>query len=130
MRMYEEFDRIDPEVAFSRTLSGKECQLCRRVLRYNFYDRDSSSRDGYSSVCPKCKATPRLSTAENLHRQREANFSSAAVEAQRRPDEECYMERDSRGRVLYSHVFIDKLKLAGLNLIVGPAAFVDELSLY
>ncbi len=128
--MYEEFDVVDPEVAFSRHLLGKECQLCRRVLRYTFFDRDSTTKDGRSLICPKCKATPRLSASENLSRQREANFSSAAVSAQRRTNEEDYMDRDAVGRVLYSWDFIRKLKEAGVNLIVGPAHFKDELSLY
>ncbi len=128
--MYEEFDVVDPEVAFSRHLLGKECQACRRVLRYTLFDRDSTTRDGRSLICPKCKATPRLSASENLSRTREANFSSAAVSLQRRENEEDYMDRDAVGTRLHSSDFIAKLKLAGVNIIVGPAHFLDEISLY
>jgi hypothetical protein len=126
--MYEEFDVVDPEVAFSRHLLGKECQLCRRVLRYTFFDRDSTTRDGRSLICPKCKATPRLSAAENFSRQREANFSSVA--SQRRENEEDYMDRDAVGRVLHSSIFVQRLKDAGVSVICGPAHFADEISLY
>ena len=128
--MYEDFDVVDHEVAFSRSLLGKECQLCRRVLAYKFFDRDSSSKDGYALICPTCKATPRLSAAENFSRQREANFASEAVSSQRRPDEEDYMDRDSKGRVLYSSQFLSKLKEAKVPIICGPAHFLDEISLY
>lgn len=128
--MYEEFDVVDPEVAFSRHLLGKECQACRRVLRYTLFDRDSTTRDGRSLICPKCKATPRLPASENLSRTREANFSSAAVSSQRRENEEDYMDRDAVGTRLHSSDFIAKLKLAGVNIIVGPAHFLDEISLY
>ena len=128
--MYEEFDVVNPEVAFSSRLLGKECQACRRVLEYRFFDLDSSSRDGRALICPKCKATPRLSAAENLSRQREANFSSEAVSAQRRPDEEDYMDRDTRGRVLLAEDFIKKLKNAGVRVVVAPAHFLGEVSLY
>ena len=131
--MYEEFDVVNPEVAFSRHLLGKECQLCRRVLEYRFFDKDSTTRDGRALICPKCKATPRLSAAENFSRQREANFSSAAVSSQRRENEEDYMERDSetaKGRVLSSQEIIKNLRKAGVNIVVGPAHFLDEVSLY
>ena len=99
-------------------------------MEYRFFDRDSTTKDGRSLICPKCKATPRLSATENFHRQREANFSSAAVSSQRRDNEEDYMDRDSIGRVLYSSDFIQKLKDAGVKVICGPAHFLDELSLY
>ena len=128
--MYEEFDVVDPEVAFSRSLVGKECQACRRILRYKFYDNDSTQRDGKAAICPKCLETPRLSAAENLSRLQEANFSSEAVCKQRRPDEEDYIDRDAIGRVLHSSLFIQKLKDAGVNVIPAPAHFRDEISLY
>jgi hypothetical protein len=128
--MYEELNVVDSGVAFSRTLMGKECQACRRILSYKFFDHDSSVRDGYALLCPKCKATPRLSAAENYAAQREANFSSAAVAAQRRPDEEDYLDRESLGRVLWSSDIVHKLKQAGVDIITGPAAFMGEISLY
>ena len=40
------------------------------------------------------------------------------------------MDRDAVGTRLHSSDFIAKLKLAGVNIIVGPAHFLDEISLY
>jgi len=128
--MYEEFDIVDPEVAFSRTLLGKECQLCRRVLRYTFFDRDSTTKDGRSLICPKCLKTPRLSAAENFSRQREANFSSEAIKSQRRENEEDYLDRDPRGRVLNLSDIRLRLEKAGVKVVVAPAHFLDEVSFY
>jgi len=59
------------------------------------------------------------------------NDSSAAVEAQRRPDELDYLERDSVGRALDHTDFIRKLRsLLGQKLVVGDAFFLNEFSLY
>ena len=127
---FDPYNQISHDMAFSSALLGKECQQCRRALPFTVFDRDSSSRDGRALICPKCKATPRLSAEENYRRQREANFSSDAVSKQRRENEDDYMDRDSVGRVLYSDVFIQKLKQAGVNVICGPAHFQDEISLY
>lgn len=125
---FDPYNQISPEMAFSSSLMGRECQRCRRALPFSVYDRDSSSRDGRALVCPKCLSTPRLSIEENYSRMREANFSS--VDSQRRPDEEDYIERNSKGNILYSNVVVDKLKQAGVRLICGPAHFLDEVSLY
>lgn len=122
---------LNRDLAFSSSLLGKECSRCRRAYSYSYFDKDSSMRDGYSNICPSCKTSPRLSTEEHLYRYREMNDSSAAVEAQRRPDELDYLERDSVGRALKHPEFIKKLKtLLGDKLIVGDAYFLDEFSLY
>jgi len=122
---------LDHELAFSKTLLGKECERCRRAYHYNYFDRDSSSRDGRAHICPKCKQTPRLSIGENVARYKEMNDNSSAVEAQRRPDELDYLERDSVGRALTHTEFIRKLRsLLGTKLIVGDAYFLNEFSLY
>lgn len=122
---------LDHELAFSKTLLGKECARCRRAYHYNYFDRDSSSRDGRANVCPTCKRTPRLSIEENVARYKEMNDNSAAVDAQRRPDELDYLERDSVGRYLYHSELIHKLrKLVGTKLIIGDAFFLNEFSLY
>ena len=116
------------KVAFSKSLVGKQCQACNRILRYAFFDRDSTTRDGYSLVCPKCKSTPKLSTAENVSRLKESNFN--AVDSQRRPDEEFYLDRDPVGRALYTPDIISKIRLAGAKIVAGDAHFEDEVSLY
>jgi hypothetical protein len=122
---------LDRDLAFSSSLLGKECNKCRRAYRYNYFNRSSWSRDGYSHVCPECEVSPRLSTEEHVSRLREMNDSSQAVEGQRRPNELEYLERDSVGRALYHSQFIDKLKqLLGTKLIVGDAYFLNEFSLY
>ena len=127
---YDPYSQVSHDLAFSQSLLGKECQACRRILPYSVFQADSTVRDGRALICPRCKSTPRLSAEENLHRVREANFSSNAVSVQRRPDEEDYIDRDAKGRVLSSSDFCYKLKKAGVKLTVGPAAFLDEMSLY
>jgi hypothetical protein len=122
---------LDRDLAFSASLMGKACARCNRAYVYNYFDKDSSSRDGYAHICPKCMRSPRLSTLEHVIRLREQNDNSAAVEAQRRPDELDYLERDSIGRQLTHSTFIIRLrKLLGSKLIVGPAHFLNEMSLY
>ncbi len=129
--VHDEYSQLDHDLAFSRELLGKECQACKRALRYVFFDKDSSSRDGYANICPRCKNTPRLSARENLSRMQEANFASEAVKVQRRENELEYFERDAKGRSLTHSDFIHKLrKFLGAKLIVAPAYFLDELSLY
>lgn len=129
--LYSEENILDRDLAFSSSLLGKECNVCRRAYRYNYFDLDSSSRDGRAHICPQCKRSPRLSTEEHLSRYREMNENSAATEAQRRPDELDYLERDSVGRALQHPEFISKLKkLLRGRLIVGDAYFLNEFSLY
>lgn len=127
---FDPYNQVSHEMAFSRSLLGKECQTCHRALPYSVYDLDSSSRDGRALMCPKCKATPRLSAEENYRKQREANFSSEAIKNQRRSNEEDYLDRDPRGRVLTANEIVLRLKKAGVNVIPAPAHFLDELSLY
>jgi len=122
---------LDRDLAFSSSLLGKECSRCHRAYIYSKFKKDSSSRDGHTHLCNQCLNTPRLSVEENLYRYKEMNESSAAVEAQRRPDELDYLERDSVGRWLWHTDFLDKLRrLLGGKLIVGDAYFLDEFSLY
>jgi len=127
----DEYGILDPEVGFSRQLAGKECQCCRRALPYRVYNKDSSSRDGYQNICPRCLSTPRLSAEENYHRYREQNLNSDAIESQRRPDEEAYLDRDPIGRSLYYTEIIRKLRnILGTRLVSAPAYFLNEVSLY
>lgn len=127
----ENFEYLPSDLFFSRSLLGKECGACHRALPYERFDRDSSVRDGRSNICPSCKAQPRESTAEAYARIRESNLNSEAIKSQRRPDEELYLNRDSVGRALYHNDFIRLLKkLLGPRLIVAPAFFANESSLY
>lgn len=122
---------LDRDLAFSSALLGKACGRCNRAYRYNYFNKDSSSRDGFAHICPECMRSPRLSTEEHVTRLREQNDNSAAVEAQRRPDELDYLERDSVGRAMYHTEFIRRLtSIMGDKLIVGDAYFLDEFSLY
>jgi hypothetical protein len=127
---FDPYNQISHDMAFSSTLLGKECQQCRRALPFTVFDKDSSCKDGRALICPKCKSTPRLSAEENYRRQREANFSSEAIKSQRRENEEDYLDRDPRGRVLTSNEIILRLKKAGVRLVTAPAHFLDEVSLY
>lgn len=127
---FDPYNQISHDMAFSSSLLGKECQSCKRALPFSVYNLDSSSRDGRALVCPKCLATPRLSAKENLSRQREANFSSEAIKSQRRENEEDYLDRDPRGRVLQSTEIVKRLKQAGVQVVQAPAHFIGEVSLY
>lgn len=129
MPVQDEYSVLDHEVGFSRELVGKECQACRRALKYEIFDRDSSSRDGRKHLCPKCLRTPRLSAFENLARQKEINFNSTAD--QRRQDEDLYLDRDDVGKTLTAQEIIANLKkILGTKIVVAPAYFLNEVSLY
>jgi hypothetical protein len=121
-------NQLDHDLAFSSTLLGKECQKCRRAYCYNRFNKSSSSRDGYSHICPQCEKVTPLSTSENTARIREANFS--AVENQRRPDEEDYLDRDPVGKSIYTNDLISKIRQAGVLVVAGDAHFANEVSLY
>jgi hypothetical protein len=69
-----------------------------------------------------------LSTSENTARIREANFS--AVQNQRRPDEEFYLDRDPVGKAIYTNDLISKIRQAGVSVVAGDAHFANEVSLY
>ena len=127
--VHDEYSTLDHKVGFSRELAGKECGRCKRALPYSVFSKDSSSRDGYKDICPRCLATPRLSASENLSKQREDNFRSVAD--QRREDEDLYLDRDDVGRSLTAQEIIVKLKkILGTKLVVAPAYFLNEVSLY
>jgi hypothetical protein len=121
-------NQLDRDLAFSSTLLGKECQKCKRAYRYNWFNKSSSSRDGYCNICPQCEKTEVLSTAENTSRIRESNFNS--VSNQRRENEEDYLDRNPIGRTLYTPDIISKLRLAGAKIVAGDAHFANEVSLY
>lgn len=128
---FDNFEYLPQDLFFSRSLVGKECQRCRAALPYERYNRDSTTRDGRASICPKCLATPRENTAEAYARVRESNHNSESIKSQRRPNEELYQNRDSVGKSLYHTEFIRLLKkLLGGRLVVAPAYFLNESSLY
>lgn len=129
--MREVFEYLPEDLFFSQSLVGKQCQACRGAFPYGYFRKDSSIRDGRALVCLKCENTPRESTEEALARVRETNLNSAAIEAQRRPNEIDYLERDCVGRSLYYNDFIALLrKVLGPRLIVAPAYFLNEVSIY
>lgn len=128
---FDNFEYLPKDLFFSKSLVGKECQRCKSALPYDRYNRDSTTRDGRANVCPKCLAAPRENTADAYARIRESNLNSETIKSQRRPDEEFYQNRDSVGRSLYHSDFITLLKkLLGPRLIVAPAFFANEFSLY
>jgi hypothetical protein len=127
-KVEDPYSQASHDLLFSRTLMGKECQACRRVLPWSVFDRDSSKRDGRKLICPKCEHTPKLSTEENTARIRESNWAGTAN--QRRSNEEDFLDRDPIGRAMYSIDFISKIKKLGISVIAGDAHFADEISLY
>ena len=121
-------NQLDYDLAFSSTLLGKACQKCNRAYKYSWYNRSSSSRDGYSNVCPQCEKVVPLSTAENTEHIRESNFHS--VSNQRRDNEEDFLDRDPVGKSIYTSDIISKIRQAGVPVVVGDAHFANEVSLY
>jgi len=104
-----EFDVVDYEAGASNDVKGQECVGCRRLLRWEFYDKDSSRSSGYDPMCPLCKASPKLSMAEHTARLREMNYNSEGTRRQRHPDSEFFWDKRP-GRPMECSAFLTKLK--------------------
>lgn len=81
--IFDPINQIDPAIAYSHDLLGKECCTCLKVFPYSFYLKDSSYRDGYKDQCDMCRTSPKMSIVEHTARLKEMNFSSEAVKRQR-----------------------------------------------
>lgn len=94
--LQDPINQVNRELAESNELLGKQCNFCLRALPYNFYNKDSSSKDGRTDICDSCRTLPRLSLAEHTARLREMNFNSEAVKAQRAIYQEDYKNDAAR----------------------------------
>ncbi len=122
---------ISRELAESNELLGKQCSGCLRALTYNYFDKDSSSKDGRADLCPSCQNSPKLSLAEHTARLREMNFNSEAVKRQRFECQEDYKNDAARiGRPMHSSDLITTLKGVIPSLFVIEGNIKDELAIY
>ena len=117
--IHSDFDVVDYEAGADPELRGKECQGCRRLLLYRFYDKNASYKDGYDPMCPLCKKAPVLSVAEHTARLREANYSSEGTRRQRHPDTDALMEKRP-GRSMDCSIFLQKLHHVYHQLYITP----------
>ena len=124
-----DFDVIDYEAGVDDEIRGQECCGCFRLLKWNFFDRDTSYKNGYKPLCSNCQSQPRLSMAEHTARLREMNFNSEGTKAQRHIDQS-EMKKDRRGRTMDASLFLSKLHHICPNLYVTQGGIVGDLALY
>lgn len=130
-------DILDPANQVNRTvvespdLLGKECIGCMRILAYDFFDRDSSYRDGRKDLCTSCSSAPQLSTEEHTARLREINNNSHAVKAQRWAHQDDYRDDRARiGRALPSGEFLAHIQRLIPELYMTDGRIVGDVALY
>ena len=117
-------DVIDYEAGVDDEVRGKECASCYRLLTYNFFDRDSSYKDGHKPQCSWCLAQPRLSMSEHTARLSELNYNSEGTRRQRHALQDDFKEATARGgRSMDCSLFLQKL------LHVYPQLYVKEGSI-
>ena len=124
-----DFDVIDYEAGASDDLQGKECSSCWRLLRYKFFNKNSTYKDGYDPQCSLCKQAPRLSMAEHASRLREMNFNSEGTRRQRHEDQD-EMRKDRTGHAMDCSLFLQKLHHLYPSLYVTQGGIVGDLALY
>jgi hypothetical protein len=129
MNIASEFDVVDYEAGADPEVKGQECCGCRRLLRWSFYDKNSSYTSGYDPMCPLCKKAPKLSMAEHVARMREMNYNSAGTRRQRHPDQEFLYDKRP-GQYLDCSLFLQKLLKAYPNLYVTTGGIKGDLALY
>lgn len=127
--LQSDFDVVDYEAGVSNDVKGQECCGCRRLLRWEFYDKDSSRSTGYDPMCPLCKASPKLSLAEHTARMREMNYNSEGTRRQRHPDQDILRETRP-GRYLDCSLFLSKLLHIYPQLYVTQGGIVTDFALY
>jgi hypothetical protein len=124
-----DYDIVDYEAGMSDEVLGKECASCFRLLRWKFFDRDSSRKDGRDLQCSLCKKAPRLSIAEHTARLKEANLNSYGTRRQRHQDQ-AEMRKGGGGRSMDCSLFLQKLLHVYPALYVTEGGIVGDLALY
>lgn len=114
-----EYDVIDYEAGMSDEVKGAECCACFRLLKWSFFDRNSSYKTGYEPMCGWCKSQPKLSISEHTSRLKELNYNSEGTRRQRHPDTEFFIE-DRPGRSMECSSFLSKL------LHIYPQLYVKQ----
>src|ERR1700761_5661260 len=100
-------------------IRGKECCSCFRLLKFSFFNRNSSYKDGYTPQCSWCLSQPKLSISEHTARLKELNYNSEGTRRQRHPDTEFFLDRRP-GRSMDCSLFLSKL------LHVYPQLYVKQ----
>lgn len=129
--MNDDINAIDHDLLYTPDLLGQECCSCCRILRFAFFDRDSSYRSGHKPQCISCQAEPRLSMEEHVDRLKKSNFNSEAVKRQRHEDQEEWRKEDARrGRTMHCSDVLVKLHRLVPSLYIKEGAIVNDLALY
>jgi hypothetical protein len=124
-----EYDVIDYEAGMSDEVLGQECHSCWRLLRWKFFDKNSSYKSGYEPQCSWCKKQPKLSIAEHTARLYEMNLVSEGTRRQRHPDQE-EMRASNPGRAMDCSLFLQKLLHIYPSLYVRAGGIIGDLALY
>jgi hypothetical protein len=124
-----DYDIIDYEAGVSDEVLGRECCSCWRLLRWKFFDKNSSYKDGYDPQCGWCKKQPKLSISEHTSRLYEMNYSSEGTKRQRHPDQE-ELRGNRQGRAMDCGLFLQKLQHVYPLLYVTEGGIVGDLALY
>lgn len=124
-----DYDVINYEAGADNDLRGKECQGCRRLLEYKFYDLDSSYKDGRKPLCGLCIRAPKMSMSEHTARLREMNYNSEGTRRQRHEDQDLFRQ-DRKGRMMEASLFLEKLLKIYPSLYVTQGGVVGDLALY
>lgn len=133
--MYYVSDEInqaaDHDLLYTPELLGIECHSCFRILKFHFFEKDSSYKTGYKPQCVECRNAPKLSMAEHASRLKQLNYSSEAVKRQRHEDQEEYRKRDPRsGRQMHCSDVLLKLHKLVPSMYVRQGGIRGDLALY
>lgn len=121
----------DHDLLYTPELLGQECLSCARILRWHFFEKDSSYKNGYKPQCIDCRSQPALSMEEHTARLQQLNYRSEAVQRQRHEDQEEFRDRDMHsGRPMHCSDLLLKLHKLVPSLFVKPGGIVGHLALY
>lgn len=124
-----DYDVINYEAGVSDDVLGAECQSCFRLLTWNFFDRDSSYRNGHKPQCSWCLSQPKLSLAEHTDRLSKMNYNSEGTRRQRHADQD-FFHQDRTGRTMDCSMFLQKLQHIYPALYVTQGGIIGDLALY
>ena len=121
MAIESDFDVLDYEAGVDDEVRGMECHSCFRLLKFQFFDKNASYKNGYDPQCSWCKQQPALSVAEHTARLRELNMNSEGTRRQRHTDQDEF-HKQRVGEVMDFSLFLQKLHHVYPNLYITPGA--------
>jgi len=116
-----DYDVLDYAAGVSDEVLGQECHSCFRLLRWQFFDKNSAYKNGYEPQCGWCKKQPAMSIAEHTARLRERNYNSEGTKRLRHPEQE-FFYGDRTGETMDFSRFLQKLHHVYPALYVAPGA--------